>query len=181
MRRYPVGCTPRGFKSSVLLQSAPNAVERNAQNVKYLSSGAYGSFHHREVDAAVPVGHSQTICPTQALSQRSQPQTSARASGREELIRGSRDSQQQAVHNRNASLEAPYSMMTQRTKMKSMLADLDSSFSRRNKYDLSTAIAGPPTDVAHLKLYGVMNHKNYEEGGRWTNSLRRSGKQIAPK
>jgi hypothetical protein len=68
----------------------------------------------------------------------------------------------------------PYAQMTERTRMKTMLNDLDSTFSRRNKYDLSTVVSGPPTDIGHLKMYGIANYKNYEEGGPWSRDLRKS-------
>ena len=183
VRRYPIGSTPRGVTSSILLQSAPNARERNMQNIQYLSSGAYGSFHHKNVKPPLTAPESgrrpargDNLCPSPMSSHRSQPQMSALPSSRDTggaAARSNQISQEPAAHSKIAGSQPPYAAMTQRTKMKSMLADLDSSFSRRNKYDLSTAIAGPPSNIQHLKLYGVANYKNFEEGGRWANSLRR--------
>ena len=186
VRRYPAGATPRRVTSSVLLQSAPNAADRNMQNIQRLSSGEYGKFY--KTSQAPPPSAPESCRSTRRsqdttpiASYRSQPQTSARDYGPCVSARSSARvsaREDQSSPSPAGDNPAPYAMMTQRTKMKAMLSDLDSSFSRRNKYDLSTAIAGPPNNIGHLKLYGVSNYKNFEEGGRWANSLRRQDNKM---
>jgi hypothetical protein len=195
VRYYPAGSTPRVETSAVLLQSAPNAEHRNMQNIQKLSSGAYGSFSKtRTIAGPAPgsgVSLSQLTSPIQ--SHRSEPQTSARRVLRTEdgAVSAGRSSARKhaAAHSSEtktsvfgaSSNPEPYAQMTQRTRMKTMLNDLDSTFSRRNKYDLSTVVSGPPTDIGHLKMYGIANYKNYEEGGPWSRALRRSGTSTARK
>lgn len=189
VRHYPEGGTPTKITSAVLLQSAPNAAYRNMQNIEHLSSGAYGRFTKPSIASGtadtdnnrVSLPRSQRTSPM--VSQRSEPQTSARneltTSGRGDFHAHSQsETYERKLVARPTSSATPYAQMTERTKMKSMLADMDSSFSRRNKYDLSTAVSGPPGDIGHLRMFGVANYKNFEEGGRWSRSLRKSGKDI---
>ena len=158
------------------------------QNIRHLSSGEYGKF-------TKPA----TASSRSSYSRSSQPESSPLPSYRSETKPSARESKSATVHSsRGASIDSagyrrepvgvrsapesiPYSQITHRSKMKQMFNELDSSFSRRNRYDLATAIAGPPNDIDHLRCYGIENYKNYEENGPWLRTLRRSGKNTARK
>lgn len=169
----------------MLLQHAPNAEDRNLQHIQHLSSGEYGRFLKCNVDNTSSnrrrdSGQNEAACmplvPSPIATARSEPNKDfgriSNRSGRSEPKGTTRDKE---TNYDDGTKMQPHEQMTTRTKMKAMLEDLDSSFSRRNKYDLSTAIAGPPKDIGQLRGYGISNYLNFEEGQRWSNSLRRSG------
>ena len=170
------------FKSVTLTQYAPNAERRNMEQINRQTNGEYGSFYKtaalsQKAQSAPNRIEDRNVSATQlpvessAMRQESLPLSGGRHSGRD---------MEPAVSARTKyQIRTPPAPLSERSKLRVMLSELDSSFPRQRRADLIVASADKVDNFHTLKNYGISNEMCKQLGASWSNSLRKTGNNVS--
>jgi hypothetical protein len=182
--RYPEDARPELgiYKSVTLTQYAPNAERRNIEQIQRQTNGEYGSFYK----ASLLPKKSQEL-PKQIEDRNlfgTELSAQSSSTRKETLpLSGGRYSSREiepAVSARAKNEKAtPAPPLSERSRLRVMLSELDSSFPRQRRADLIVACADKVDNFHTLKNYGVSNELCKQLGASWSNSLRRTSSNIS--